>query len=546
VNLFNNKSKYYSILLLTISGLMLGFSFPPFKTGIFAAFAFVPLFFVLSDIDSYGKAFRNSYFAFFIFNLIAISWVGGFGEHKDIYLMVAGVFLSVVHPAFLSIPIVAFTFIRRNYNFKLAVYSFPFLWVSFEYLHSLTELAFPWLTLGNTMSYDLSLIQYASYTGVYGVSFWILLINIFVFVLLAKILLKEWTLTSKQSLSIYALLLVIYLLPKIYGTIALNETQNLGGKKIKIALIQPNIDPWEKWEYEAQQSQLEKYQSMTAKISKDVDLVIWPETATPYYVLMPEYQFYFEKIKRQVDSLNAALFTGMPDIYIYKPNDKLPPSAKQLRASGEYYDSYNSSMLLLPHSNEIQKYAKIRLVPFSERVPYADALHFLSFPQWGVGIGGWGIGKDTTVFTLLLKDSTRVKFSNLICYESIYPTFVANFVRKGAEFLIIITNDSWWKDSFGPYQHQRYAVFRAIENRRWIARCANGGISCFVDPYGNVIDETNMYATTTVISSIRTRNDLTFYSRYSDVFANVCLFISGFIIMATFGKKIYTKVRSSQ
>jgi apolipoprotein N-acyltransferase len=546
MNLLNNKSKYLSIFLLTISGLMLGFSFPPFKTGVFAVFAFVPLFLVLSDIDSYGKAFRNSYFAFFIFNLIAISWVGGFGEHKDIYLMVAGVFLLVVHPAFLSIPIIVFTFIRRNYNFKLAVYSFPFLWVSFEFLHSLTELAFPWLTLGNTMSYDLSLIQYASYTGVYGVSFWILLINILVLILLAKILLKEWTVSSKQSLSIVALLLVIYLLPKFYGTIVLNEKSNHENKKIKIALIQPNIDPWEKWEYNAQQSQLEKYQSMTAAIPCDVDLVIWPETATPYYVLMPQYQFYFEKIKRQVDSLNIALFTGIPDIYIYKTNEKVPPSAKQFRASGEYYDSYNSSMLLIPLSNEIQKYAKIRLVPFSERVPYADALHFLRFPQWGVGIGGWGIGKDTTVFTLPLEDSTRVKFSNLICYESIYPTFVANFVRKGAEFLIIITNDSWWDDSFGPYQHQRYAIFRAIENRRWIARCANGGISCFIDPYGNILDETKMYATTTMTNSIQTRNYLTFYSKYGDVFATSCLFISGFIVIAVFGKKIYAKVRSTQ
>jgi apolipoprotein N-acyltransferase len=123
---------------------------------------------------------------------------------------------------------------------------------------------------------------------------------------------------------------------------------------------------------------------------------------------------------------------------------------------------------------------------------------------------------------------------------------VANFVRKGAEFLIIITNDSWWDDSFGPYQHQRYAIFRAIENRRWIARCANGGISCFVDPYGNILDETKMYATTTMTNSIQTRNYLTFYSKYGDVFATSCLFISGFIVIAVFGKKIYAKVRSTQ
>lgn len=544
--MLNNKSKYLSLFLLTISGVMLGFSFPPFQTGIFSAFAFIPLFFVLSDKDSYGKAIRSSYFVFFIFNLIAISWVGGFVEHKDPYLMVAGAFLLVVHPLFLSVPIVAFTFIRRNLNFKSAIYTFPFVWVSFEFLHSSTELAFPWLTLGNTMSYDLSLIQYASFTGVYGVSFWILIINVLVFIFMVKILLKEWTIFSKQSLLLFFLLFTIYLLPKVYGTSVMNDGKKIQSKKIRIALIQPNIDPWEKWEFDSQQSQLELYQSMTAKIPRDLDLIIWPETATPYYVLMPQYQLYFDKIKKQVDSLNVPLFTGIPDIYVYKQSDKVPPSAKQFRSTGEYYDSYNSSMLLIPHSSEIQKYAKIRLVPFSERVPYADALHFLSFPQWGVGIGGWGIGKDTTVFNFQLNDSTHVKFSNLICYESIYPTFVASFVRKGAEFLTIITNDSWWGDSYGPYQHQRYAIFRAIENRRWIARSANGGISCFIDSYGRIYKQTEMYTSATVVGSIHLRNDLTFYSKHGDVFTMFCLFASGVILMAALGKIFYIKVRSTQ
>jgi apolipoprotein N-acyltransferase len=526
--------------------MMLGFSFPPFKTGILIAFAFIPLFFVLSEYDSYGKAFRSSYFTFFIFNLIAISWVGGFGEHKDFYLIIAGIFLLVVHPLFLSVPIIIFTFIRRNLSFKLAVYAFPFIWVSFEFLHSLSELAFPWLTLGNTMSYDLSLIQFINYTGVFGLSFWVLCINVVCFVLFVRILLKEYSIVSRQSLSMVVLILIIYFLPKIHGTLVLQKSQQAQQRKVNIAIIQANIDPWEKWEYDTQEYQLEKYQSMTKNIPDSIDLVIWSETATPYYVLMPQYEFYFQKIKKQVDGLNTALLTGIPDIYIYKAGDKIPPSSRIFRNTSEFYDSFNSSMLLIPHSNQIQKYAKMRLVPFSERVPYADALHFLSFPQWGVGIGGWGIGKDTTVFKLPLKDSTKVKFSNLICYESIYPTFVSNFVRKGAEFLTIITNDSWWGDSFGPYQHQRYAIFRAVENRRWIARCANGGISCFIDSYGNVYDQTRIFTTTMIVNSIKVNDDLTFYTIHGDVFAKICLFISGFFVAAALGKKIYLKVRSLQ
>jgi apolipoprotein N-acyltransferase len=540
-----SNSKYFNLLLLALSGIMLGFSFPPFKTGILAAFAFIPFLFHLSKVETYGKTFWSSYFVFFVFNLIAVSWVGGFNEHKDVYLMVAGVSLLIVHPIFLSMPIMAFTFIRRNLNFKTAVYSLPFLWVSFEFVHSLGELAFPWLTLGNSMSYDLSLIQYSCFTGVYGVSFWLLLINIITFILVVKILLKEWKLSSPKSVLIIFFLLMLYFIPKLYGSFELKKEIS-SGEAIKIGLIQPNIDPWEKWDYDTQEAQLQKFQLMTSNISHDVNLVVWPETATPYYILRPQYRFYFDKIKNQIDSLNIPLFTGIPDIHIYKANEKTPPSAKQFRGSGEFYDSYNSSMLLIPHSNEIQKYAKIRLVPFSERVPYADQLSFLNLPYWGVGIGGWGIGKDTTVFKLPLKDAAIVNFSSMICYESIYPTFVADFVRKGSEFLIIITNDSWWGDSFGPYQHLRCGIFRAIENRRWIARCANGGISCFIDPYGNVYDETKMYTQSTIVNSIYARKDLTFYSRHGDIFAFSCLFISGFILMAGLSKKLYLKIRSNQ
>ncbi len=538
------KNKLIKFSLLILSGILFGLSFPPFQTGFLASFAFVPFFLVFSDVENYGKAFRYSYLSFFVFNLIAISWVGGFIHGKDPYLMSAGVALLLVHPIFLSVPVLAFIFIRRSFNFKVALITFPFLWVSFEFLHSLTELAFPWLTLGNTQTYDISIIQYASFTGVYGVSFWLVVFNILFFIFFVKINLREWKPFSKQSVAFFLIILSLYIIPKIYGSFILNsEITHSFQKDVKVAIIQPNFDPWEKWEVSSEESQLAMYREMTEHIAPHVDLVIWAETAVPYYVLLPRYENYFQKIKQQVDSLNFALLTGIPDIYYYKTGDKIPPSAKKARYSDDRYDSYNSSMLLIPHSSVIQKYAKIRLVPFSERVPYADALNFMSFPEWGVGIGGWGIGKDTVVFKLPLRDATNVQFSNLICYESIYPTFVANFVKKGAEFLTIITNDSWWDDTYGAYQHMQYAIFRSIENRRWIARCANGGISSFIDPYGRVYKKTKMLTTTSIDLDIKARRDLTFYTKNGDLFSKLCLILSGFLIMAGIGQKFYKLVR---
>ena len=149
------------------------------------------------------------------------------------------------------------------------------------------------------------------------------------------------------------------------------------------------------------------------------------------------------------------------------------------------------------------------MVPFAERMPYADMFQFFDFLRWDVGIGGWQIGPDTTVFH---DARTGARFSTIICYESTYPGFVAEFVRRGAEFMTLITIDSWWDHMSGAYQHQQIAVLRAVENRRWIARCAVGGISCYIDPYGRAHGSTELFTQRLLNSRIERRTDLTFYT----------------------------------
>ncbi len=538
-----NKFNIKKFFLLTLSGILFGFSFPPFETGIFSLFAFVPLFFVLSDVN--GRNFLNAYYTFFVFNLISISWVGGFNHAKDTYLMLAGSALLIIHPFILSIPIAVFNFIHRNLNFKTAIYSFPFLWVSFEYLHSITEFAFPWLTLGNTLTYDLPLIQMSEFVGVYGLSLWIVLMNVLIFILIVKYILKEFSFRDLNNLALIGLILFFYFLPKLYGNYILTQ-QNLGyaGKLVRIGIIQPNIDPWEKWNTIQEVKQIEIQLNMSNEIADSSDLIIWPETGIPFYIFLPQYEVYLNELRDSVNRKRFSLLTGFPDIQFFnRIDEKVPKTAKKSKINGNIYTTYNSSFLITPNSKEIQKYSKIRLVPFSERVPYAEILNFLNFPEWDVGISGWEIGKDTTVFILPLKNSDTVKFSNLICYESIYPTFVKDFVRKGAEFLTIITNDSWWGDTFGPYQHERYAILRAIENRRWIARCANGGISCFIDPYGKVYNPTSMFEQASIHMGIYTNGKLTFYTEKGDLIPEFSLLIIMFVISAILSKKVYLHIR---
>jgi apolipoprotein N-acyltransferase len=533
------------LLFLTIlSGVLLGFSFPPSPIGVFAVIAFVPLFIVFESIDGYGQAFRFFYLWLLTVHLIVLYWAGGFTHGKDTYLMIAGAMLIIAHPFFYFPAIWVYIFFRRQFGFKLSIFLFPFLWVGIEYVRSLWEIAFPWLTIGNTQSYDLLAIQFVSFTGVYGLSFWLLWLNVLAYALYAKLALGEWKTLSFRSMGMILVIFLVYILPKIYGRAILKEYDaEPKGKSVRIGVVQPNIDPFEKWSEHADE-QIEILHRLTNEIANQKpEIILWPETATPFYVLSADNRLYFDRVRRQVDSLEINLFTGIPDIKYYFDDQQTPKSSK-VSVGGIRYDTYNSSMLLQPHSNEIQKYAKIILVPFAERVPYSEQMSFLNAMQWNFGLGGWGIGTDTTVFRFVGKKITEVKFSNLICYESIYPGFVASFVRKGAQFLTVITNDSWWENTSGAYQHEQYAVLRAVENHRWVVRCANGGISCFIDPVGHIVKETRLFTQAIITQDVEPMKDLTFYSRHGDWLAESCLIVTLFAITAGIGKKFYFIIRS--
>ncbi|MBM2846914.1 MAG: Apolipoprotein N-acyltransferase, partial [Bacteroidetes bacterium] len=185
-------------------------------------------------------------------------------------------------------------------------------------------------------------------------------------------------------------------------------------------------------------------------------------------------------------------------------------------------------------------YGKMKMVPLAERVPYADAFYFFDFLRWNVGIGGWQIGRDSIIFQ---EKKTGARFNALICYESVYPDLVAAFVKRGAEFISLITIDSWWDRMSGAFQHQQFSIFRAIENRRWIARCAVGGISCYIDPYGRVYDRTELFTKTVLSRTIGRSSELTFYTEHGDWFAVGCLFISGMFVAAAIGQKFKRRKR---
>jgi apolipoprotein N-acyltransferase len=531
----------HTLLMAVLAGAMLGFSFPPSPFYSLAYVGLVPFFLLVETLDGTWKILRYSYAMLFVFHLITLYWTGGFTHGHDPWMMAAGGALLVVHPLFYLVPIFFYLLIRKRFGFLVGLLAFPFLWVGYEYSHSLGQISFPWITIGNSQAYDLHRIQIAEYTSVYGLSFLIVLFNVFAFMLVVSLATKRWKLRSPAALVTLVILAILYFGPWLVGDLLMERAaRETPAEKLQVGIVQPNVDPWEKWG-EGFSSRLDAYALQISALVGETkllapthpDLVVWPETAIPYRILLPNHASSWTNLRAQLDSIDVPVFTGLPYTRFYGAGHA-PVTATRLDSTQTYYDDFNAATLILPHTPIGPIYKKIVLVPFAERIPYAETFRFLIEPlKWNVGIGMWGIGQDTVVFSLPRRTGAPVPFASVICYESVFPDFVRQFVLRGAEFLVIITNDSWWGNTSGAYQHGSFASFRAIETRRWIIRSANGGISGFIDPIGHMHQRTRLYTTATIHGEIGAKENLTFYARHGDLFAQVCLFCGGGIIILT-------------
>lgn len=530
----NKRDFFINLILAILSGLLLGLSFPPLKLGFLVYIALVPLLILVNRVKSYLQLLRFSYLSLLIFHIISLYWIGGWSSKTDPFMMIGSVALILVHPIFYWIPIVFYYFIRKHLGNKTAYFAFPFLWNSLEYLRSIDETAFPWLTLGNTQSYYLPLIQVTSIIGVYGLSFLIVLINVLFYIAYKNFRYESFRFTLNKLSIIVIILISLF----IYGKVILNDAI-YDGKKIRVGVIQPDFDPWEKWDGEVD-NQLDIYLQLSdSAYKKGAELIVWPESALPVYLLSGNYPNQVQRIKDFTRTRNLAIITGLPLVHFYFLKEQAKRDSKISRDSSYYYDTYNGVVLFLSNSDSIQEYGKMNLVPFAERAPYLRYLPFLGdLIKWSVGISNWSVWNKQTIFSYKSREVDTVKFSAVVCYESIFPSFTSEFVKNGAEFLVVVTNDSWYGRSSGPYQHKEYSVFRAVENRRWIVRSANGGISCIIDPFGRTIDATNLFERTYLVGDIYLNNDLTYYVQYRDLISYCSIFVSLIFVIITTLKKL--------
>jgi len=549
------KTKTYIIGLLT--GVLLALAFPPFPFHFLAFFAFIPLLYALEERKG-EISFWLIYIAFFLYHTIANWWIGSWQENADPFLIASGVILSFYHPLFFLVPVYAYLSVRKRLGLNIALWLFPFIWTAFEWLHSLGEMNYPWLSVGYSQAYNDVWIQFADISGIWGVSFVIVMINS----LLARMLVSSdgcqlslvGCFNIKNVRMILVSVIILILLPYFYGLFRINEFQHSEIMKnknsITIGIIQPNINPWAKWERNALEQMAEhiRIQDSLLKTNPKIDLFLWSETAIPYLDFNLNSSHNFGALRNWVEKNNISVLTGLADVKLYLSRDKAPPAAKKLGNSNIHYESFNSAVMINPgyiSPKELQIYHKMRLTPFSERFPYGQYLSFLTdFVKWGVGISSWNTGEKQ--FPLVLKMAKEkekkekgISVGAVICIESIYPDFTREYVNQGAELLVVITNDAWFDHTFGPEQHFIMSQVRAIETRRYLARCANSGLSGFISPSGERIKLLKQYIVTADTEKVPLLKEKSIYIKYGDWLVYLCTILSiGVIIFGVLKKRI--------
>ncbi|HEX9949776.1 MAG TPA: apolipoprotein N-acyltransferase [Thermodesulfobacteriota bacterium] len=497
-----------------VSGGLLVLSFPIVDLWPLAWFFLVPL--LLCTRGKHGKdAFLLGAFAGVIAYLGLIYWVVvAVHRYGNIPLPLAiPVLLFLV--IYLSLYWGVFAFFASFAKEKgqwVILLALPALWVGLEYLRSFLLSGFPWALVGYSQHLNTAFVQIADITGVYGVSFLLILINTLLFLWLVR-----WKEKKKVPIQGTIFTVILIALTFAYGYWRINRPAK-AETGFMVAVAQGNIPQDVKWDDAFQKKTLAIYRDLSLQLKeRSPALIVWPETAVPSY--FPSGTELDDKVMGISQETGAYLLVGSLSEKAKKKGKKEVRGVK---------DVYNSAYLLSPQRRIIGRYDKLHLVPFGEYIPLSSR-----FPILNTLAGIWNIepGEEAELFRL-----PRGTFGVLICFEVIFPELCRESARKGADFMVTITNDAWFGKTSAPYQHLSQATFRAIENRMWLVRAANTGISAFVDPLGRIHKASNLFTPATLTEEITFKaNTMTFYTRYGDLFAIACsllgLVLIGYIVL---------------
>jgi apolipoprotein N-acyltransferase len=468
----------------TLSGLLLSVCFLRFQLFPLAWVGFAPLLWALARSRGPGHAARLGLLAGLAANVPAFYWLvytirvfGGFSTPVAIFFYLC---LSV----FAATQFVLFALAWRRSGPGPLGLAAPVLWVSLEFLF---PNLFPWRLANSQLAVPL-VMQIGDLTGPYGLSFVMVWVSAGL-VLLAARPRRVWPLVAAVAGSAAVIAYGAWRLPAV-------ERAMRAAPTFRVALVQGNVGIKEKGDYHYFDVNIDKYQQLSRQVQDSVDLLIWPETVSQYWVATEAAQL-------------AGKYNPFPDLRTH-----LIFGGLAFRLTGPREgEEFNSAFLIGPDGVVLGRYDKRILMPFGEYLPLAS--YFPALRAVSPATAGFTAGRDVTVFDL----TGKAKVGQLICYEDLVADMPRHSTQRGAEALINILNDAWYGNTVAPYQHQALALWRAIENRRYLLRGSNTGVTSIIDATGRVVAEAGLFTAESITGTVHRLHLATFYTWYGDVFA---------------------------
>lgn len=524
------KNRLIILTLSALSGLLLALSWYPIGIVFLIFFAFIPLFFIAEIIlnsnmrHPFLKGLSYSLPAFLLWNGITTWWIWNSTAPGAVAAIVLNsLFMALVYAFWIY-------FRYKNSLEILNPIFFITLWMSFEFLHLHWDLQWPWLNLGNVFAPATPYVQWYSITGTFGGTLWILMINFLVFSII-KMLKQDRKKVWKRVI----LTLSVWIIPVVVSATIYAHYKYPTTNGIEAVVVQPNTDPYNEQYFLGNSELVERIiETAQPELTNHTALLLTPESSISRSVienLLISREFSPNNLNYYGITLFDTLLIDYPKLNIIaglstlKLYDHAATETAQSNGNGVYIDVFNTAMSY-NRKGAVGFYHKSHLVPGVEKMPFVRVLSAIGFDNVVINLGGprsaLGIDKISSPLIASPQD-TNLKIGIPICYESVFGEVCSEFVRNGADFLGVITNDAWWKETAGHRQHFIYAKLRAVETRRYLLRAANTGISAIIDPRGDVISQTQYNKRTAIKSTIYPNSQLTFYTKHGDYLARIAV-----------------------
>lgn len=536
--------KITKISLAILSGLLIAAAWPTRGFTPLIFIAFVPLIFLQDYIgddsnDEKGSIFGLSFLTFLVWNSLTTWWVWNSTAAGAIAML-------LLNSTFMATIFWLYHFTRKKiFNNKKGFFLLIVFFLAFENLHLNWQLNWPWLNIGNVFSHTHTWIQWYEFTGIAGGTLWVLLANILAY----KVIKGQRTADNRQRTLINILLFIaVIIVPIIVSKIMYNSYEEKG-EEVEVVVVQPNIDPWnEEFKLSAKEILMRNFDQAEPLMTENTRFVVSPESSIHENIWLDKLDYYYSIKNLRLFSRNyndVAYVIGASTLGMVPEGEEDDFAARKFYDADEYYYSYNTAFLI-KDTAEIQYHQKSRLTPGVEMMPswwFLRPLKNLAIDLGGT-VGTLKSEDEPTVLTHTVNRQTtdngqrslstkEYRVAPLICYESVFGGYVTEFVRNGANLILVITNDGWWGDTPGHRQHFEMSKLRAIENRRSIARSANTGISGFINQRGDVVVQTNYWEPTALRNNVVVNDNVTFYSQHGDYIYRIASFLAVIIICFT-------------